>query len=257
MAYGVLGGGKRLRPLLVYGSGHALGAPWERLDAPACAVEFLHAYSLIHDDLPAMDDDDLRRGKPTCHKAFGESTAILAGDALQTLAFEVLASAPVEPQTCVLMIRTLAQASGRTGMVGGQMEDIEAESRPLNLQALEAIHRKKTGALIQASVRLGALAAEASESQREGLDAFSRAIGLAFQIQDDVLDVIGDAALLGKRVGADAALEKATYPALVGLEGARRMVDDLYQEALGHLDDFGEGAAFLRWLARRMVERTH
>lgn len=225
MGYGSLLGGKRLRPFLVYTTGELFGMPLESLDAPAAAVECIHAYSLIHDDLPAMDNDDLRRGQPTCHIKFGEASAILAGDALQTLAFSILSDAPmplVTERSRLAMLSELAQASGVAGMCGGQALDLAAEGHQVDLAALEQIHRHKTGALIRAAIRLGALAA--GEPGRAGLpylDRYADAIGLAFQVQDDILDVVGDSATTGKRQGADQQLGKSTYPGLLGLERAR------------------------------------
>ncbi len=225
MRYSVLGGGKRLRPLLVYITGEALGAAAADLDAPATAVELIHAYSLIHDDLPAMDDDDLRRGLPTCHRAFDEGTAILAGDALQALAFSVLAaqSTGLADDTRVRMLTVLADAIGLGGMAGGQAIDLDAAGRPSDPAHIERMHRRKTGALIRASVELGALAAAGiDEAARAALRVYGDEIGLAFQIQDDILDVTGDTAVLGKRAGADAAHGKPNYPTVFGLERARR-----------------------------------
>jgi geranylgeranyl pyrophosphate synthase len=232
MRYAVLGGGKRVRPVLVFAAGAAVGAADARLDAPACAVELIHAYSLVHDDLPAMDDDDLRRGRPSCHRAFDEATAILTGDALQTLAFQILAQA-TEPDAAVRlrMIATLALASGSRGMAGGQAIDLAAVGRELDMVQLEDMHIHKTGALIRASVLLGALCTdEFDEPRLERLDRYAKCIGLAFQIQDDILDVVGDTALLGKTAGADTARDKPTYPGCRagspsgGIEGPRRRV---------------------------------
>ncbi|HBZ14658.1 (2E,6E)-farnesyl diphosphate synthase [Pantoea sp. NPDC088449] len=240
MEYGALLGGKRLRPFLVYATGEMLKADAASLDVPAAAVECIHAYSLIHDDLPAMDDDALRRGQPTCHIKYGEDTAILAGDALQTLAFSILADEPmpgVNAEARIAMISELAQASGVAGMCGGQALDLAAEGKRIDLAQLEQIHRHKTGALIRAAVRLGALAAgERGRAALPVLDIYANAIGLAFQVQDDILDVVGDTAVLGKTQGSDQALGKSTYPALMGLENARSKAWDLYQEALGALD---------------------
>ncbi len=259
MRYSTLGGGKRVRPVLVYAAGKALGVPPEQLDGPACAVELIHAYSLIHDDLPAMDDDDLRRGNPTCHKAFDEATAILAGDALQTLAFKVLARDPrltVDDGVRLQMIDTLAVASGSRGMAGGQALDLEAVGRQLDVVQLENMHIHKTGALIRASVRLGTLARpDADPSQVEGLDRYAKCIGLAFQVQDDILDVEGDPETTGKARGMDRIREKPTYPALLGLEESREKAQRLRQEALDSISTLGEGAEPLRWLANYIVDR--
>ena len=256
MRHGVLVGGKRLRPVLVYAAGRALGAEQSVLDAPAMAIELVHAYSLVHDDLPAMDDDDLRRGQPTVHRAYDEATAILAGDALQALAFEVLARN--SHSRLPAMIRTLAEAAGRDGMVAGQALDLAAVGGHPDAEALAAMHGHKTGALIRAAVRLGGLVAVAEDDPRlAALDDYARAIGLAFQIHDDVLDVTGDTATLGKVSGADAARDKPTYPALLGLEGARTRAAELVERAVTALAPLGDGAAPLTALARYMIERDH
>ncbi len=260
MRYSVLGGGKRLRPLLVYLTGESLGAPLERLDAPAAAVELIHAYSLVHDDLPAMDNDDLRRGRPTCHKAFDEATAILVGDSLQALAFELLAGdgtlGATEAVTRLTMIRVLADRIGTRGMAGGQAMDLGAVGRRLSLAELEAMHRRKTGALIEASVLMGAAAAGLREGPTfDALRVLASEIGLAFQIQDDILDVAGDPDALGKATGADAAHNKPTYPSMMGLEEARARVLAHEQRALAALDSLGPAMLPLRELARRMVDR--
>ena len=235
ISYGALLGGKRLRPFLVYATGNMFGVSQQTLDAPAAAVECIHAYSLIHDDLPAMDDDDLRRGLPTCHIKFGEASAILAGDALQTLAFSIIADAPmaeVDARDRLAMVSELAHASGVAGMCGGQALDLAAEGKRVSLAELEQIHRHKTGALIRAAVRMGALSA--GDKGREALPLLDRnaeCVGLAFQVQDDILDVVGDTATLGKRQGADQQLGKSTYPALLGLEQARTKARDLIDDA--------------------------
>ncbi len=260
MRYSVLGAGKRLRPTLVYLSGESLGAPLTALDAPAAAVELIHVYSLVHDDLPAMDDDDLRRGRPTCHRAFDEATAILVGDALQALAFAVLANEPmaaVSAPARLEMIRLLARATGTGGMAGGQAVDLAAVGRTLTVAALEDMHRRKTGALIQCSVLLGALAAGvAAGPQLAALAHFGAEIGLAFQIQDDILDVAGDALLLGKSTGADAAHSKPTYPSTVGLTAARARAAALRDAAIAALAPLGARAAALAQLADFVVERS-
>jgi len=260
MRYSVLGGGKRLRPTLVYLTGEALGAPLERLDAPAAAVELIHVYSLVHDDLPAMDDDDLRRGRPTCHRAFDEATAILVGDALQALAFAVLAHEPpaeIAPEVRLEMIRVLARATGTSGMAGGQAVDLAAAGRTLTVGALEDMHRRKTGALIQCSVLLGALAAGVTAGPAlAGLERFGAEVGLAFQIQDDILDVDGDAALLGKSTGADAARSKPTYPSTVGLAASRSRAKELRDTAIAALAPLGARAAALEQLASFVVDRA-
>jgi farnesyl diphosphate synthase len=261
MRYASLDGGKRIRPVLVYATGTALGVPLEQLDGPACAVEFIHAYSLVHDDLPAMDDDDLRRGKPTCHKAYDEATAILTGDALQSLAFEVLASDPAmvaDPACRIAIIHELARASGSRGMAGGQAIDTAAEGKRLSLDELQAMHRYKTGALLKASVRLGALSSPGTgEEQRRQLDRYAEAIGLAFQIRDDILDVEADTETLGKPQGSDQARDKPTYTSLLGLDGAKAKAQELHEEAMQALQGFGEEADPLRWISAYIVERAN
>lgn len=258
MRYAVLNGGKRVRATLVYAAGEAVGADERLLDAPASAVELMHAYSLVHDDMPAMDDDDLRRGKPTCHRAFGEANALLAGDALQTLAFQVLADGAAEAARGMDMVATLAHASGSLGMAGGQAIDLAAVGRELSIDALENMHRHKTGALIRASVRLGALAGTASsEAELRQLDAYAACVGLAFQVRDDILDVEADTETLGKTQGADMALGKPTYPSLLGLEEARAKADALHTRALAELAAFDARADALRGLSAFIVERGH
>ncbi|MFO1371705.1 MAG: farnesyl diphosphate synthase [Candidatus Competibacteraceae bacterium] len=261
MRYAVLGGGKRIRPVLVYSAGTAVGATLDQLDGPACAVEFIHAYSLIHDDLPAMDDDDLRHGKPTCHKAFGEALAILAGDALQALAFQVLGQDPAMPANPTIrlkMLGILAQAVGSRGLVGGQAIDLAAVGQELTLAELEDMHIHKTGALIRASVLLGALSLPQVEAVTlERLDRYAKCIGLAFQIRDDMLDIIGDTVTLGKVKGADQARNKPTYPALLGLDGAREHARSLHEEARSSLEPLGPEAEPLRWIAAYIVERMY
>lgn len=260
MRYSVLGGGKRLRPILVYSTGEALGAPLEHLDVPAAAVELVHVYSLVHDDLPAMDDDDLRRGRPTCHRAFDEATAILVGDALQALAFDVLAhdaSGPASATARLEMIRLLAHASGTSGMAGGQAIDLASVGQKLTAEAVENMHRRKTGALIQCSVLLGATAAGISPgAELDALKRFGADIGLAFQIQDDILDVEGDPAIIGKSAGADTARNKPTYPSTVGLEAARSRAHALCEAAIAALAPLGARAQPLVELARYVVNRS-
>jgi len=259
MRYSVLGAGKRLRPTLVYLTGEALGAPLERLDDPAAAVELIHVYSLVHDDLPAMDDDDLRRGRPTCHRAYDEATAILVGDALQALAFAVLANDPGDGSAPLRleMIRVLARATGTSGMAGGQAVDLAAVGQSLTVGAVEDMHRRKTGALIQASVMLGALAAGVSGgTELAALERFGGEIGLAFQIQDDILDVEGDPRVLGKSTGADAAHAKPTYPSTVGIETARTRARELCDAAVSALNLLGPRAAALTQLANFIVARA-
>jgi geranylgeranyl pyrophosphate synthase len=261
MRYATLGDGKRVRPVLVYSAGQALGVEPDCLDGAACAVELIHADSLVHDDLPAMDDDDLRRGRPTCHRAYDQATAILAGDALQTLAFRVLCEDDglcIERADRLRMISELARAAGSRGMAGGQALDMEATGRGINLAQLENLHIHKTGALILASVRLGALAAGASaDSRLNNLERYAKCIGLAFQVHDDVLDVEGDTHVLGKTRGKDAAADKATYPALIGLEAAREMAQGLVDDALDSIAAFDAAADPLRQLARYVVGRSH
>ena len=255
MRYAVLNGGKRIRAILVIATGEALHADTERLEPPACAVEFIHAYSLVHDDLPSMDDDDLRRGVPTCHRAFGEATALLAGDALQALAFETLACAPV-PDAGEL-VRALAHASGSRGMAGGQAVDLESVGRTLTLEQLESVHLHKTGALIRASVRLGALSAGARDPEiLDRLDDYARCIGLAFQIRDDVLDIESETETLGKKQGADVELNKPTYPAILGLDASKAHARALHERASERLASFGRDADFLRALSEFIVSRV-
>jgi farnesyl diphosphate synthase len=259
MRYTVMGGGKRIRPVLVYAGGQAVGASSKSLDRPACAIELIHAYSLIHDDLPAMDDDDLRRGKPSCHRAFGEATAILAGDALQSLAFQVLSNGLVDgisESTRLRMINTLALASGSRGMAGGQAIDLSATGQQLNIAELEDMHIHKTGALIRAGVVLGALCGKTPEqSAIDKLDHYAKCVGLAFQIRDDILDVEGEADTLGKNTGMDKIREKSTYPALIGMHAARQRASELHLEALDSLSGFSDRADPLRWISSYIIER--
>ena len=259
MRYAVLGGGKRLRPLLVYATGLAFGAPLERLDSSAAAVEIIHAYSLVHDDLPAMDDDALRRGRPTCHVAFGEAMAILAGDALQALAFEVLANdalLDVDAGIRLDLLRTLAVACGSHGMAGGQAFDLAAVGRAHDATGLERMHVHKTGALIRASVRLGALAAGCTDAHRlAALEDYGHAIGLAFQIRDDLLDIEAGTEQLGKTAGKDAAANKPTYPSILGVDASRAELAALTARALAATDALATGTDHLRDLARFVAER--
>lgn len=260
LRYSTLDGGKRIRPALVYATGEALGIPLAQLDGPACAVELIHVYSLIHDDLPAMDNDELRRGKPTCHIAFDEATAILAGDALQALAFHILAQDPnmvSHAESRLKMIEHLAHSSGSRGMAGGQAIDLDAVGKELNLAELENMHIHKTGALIRTSVRLGALSSPAVDIEvLERLDHFAMHMGLAFQIRDDILDVESDTETLGKTQGSDKQRNKPTYPAILGIKEAKAMAETHFQEALGSLSILGNKADTLRWLARYIVERV-
>lgn len=257
MRHAVLLGGKRMRPMLVHAAGAVFAAPAETLDAPAVAVELIHAYSLVHDDLPAMDDDALRRGQPTVHVAFDEATAILAGDALQSLAFEVLSNAPVGDAVRVELLRTLAVASGAAGMCGGQALDLDAtgNGKALSVSGLERLHSLKTGALIRAAVRMGALCGGASASELERLDRYADALGLAFQVRDDILDIEGDSVTLGKTAGKDVAQDKATFPALIGLDASRSRLDALRAAMSEALMPFGGRADALAALGRMAIER--
>ncbi len=259
MRYSTLAGGKRVRPVLVYATGESLGASLETLDAAAAAVELIHVYSLVHDDLPAMDNDDLRRGRPTCHKAFDEATAILTGDALQARAFEVLAQAPasISATARIEMLRVLADGIGTRGMAGGQAIDLAAVKQSLTESALERMHRQKTGALIQASVLLGAISAGLTEvPERAALAEFGAEIGLAFQIQDDILDVEGNTDALGKRAGADAERVKPTYPSVLGLEAARVQAVARRDRAIAALAPWGSRYANLAEFAHFLVARA-
>jgi len=260
MRYAVLGGGKRLRPLLVYATGTTFGAPLETLDASAAAVEIIHAYSLVHDDLPAMDDDSLRRGRPTCHVVFGEAMAILAGDALQALAFDVLAHDATlagDAAIHVEMLRVLAVACGSHGMAGGQAFDLAAVGKALSPADLERMHVHKTGALIRASVRLGALAAGVRDAATlDALERYGHAIGLAFQIRDDLLDIEAGTEQLGKTAGKDVAAAKPTYPAILGVEASRADLSRLTRDALAAVESFGARARPLSDLARFVADRT-
>ncbi|MBA1276747.1 MULTISPECIES: polyprenyl synthetase family protein [Pseudomonadaceae] len=259
MRYSVMNGGKRVRPLLVYAACEALEGGSAQADGAACAVELIHAYSLVHDDLPAMDDDDLRRGQPTTHKAFDEACAILAGDGLQSLAFEALAAEahnPGDPALRLEMFSSLARAAGPAGMVGGQAIDLGSVGLKLDRTALELMHRHKTGALIEASVRLGALASGHADADKlAALQRYAQAIGLAFQVQDDILDVESDTVTLGKHQGADIARDKPTYPALLGMDAAKAYALELRDQALDAVAPFGAAAEPLRQLARFIVER--
>mgnify|MGYP006420582793 CR=1 FL=1 len=257
MRHAVLGGGKRLRPALALAANQCCDGSHETAMPAAVAVELIHAYSLVHDDLPAMDDDDLRRGRPTCHVAFDEPTAIISGDALQTLAFEILGSTPAGPDAVLEMVRVLASASGHLGMAGGQAIDMGATGAKPSIEALEAMHRRKTGALIGASLALGALSAGADERTLSTLRHFGDAIGLAFQVQDDILDVEGSVEKTGKPQGSDSNQAKATYTALLGIDGAQRRLDALSSEAGQALDDMPGDTDLLRALTRFIVQRDH
>jgi farnesyl diphosphate synthase len=258
LRYSVLGPGKRIRPALVYATAAALKTDAALVDGAACAVELIHAYSLVHDDLPAMDDDDLRRGRLTCHKAYDEATAILVGDSLQSLAFEVLANGtglPEEPRVRLHLVELLAHASGSYGMAGGQALDLAATGQQLDIEAVELLHQRKTGALIRASVLMAAACAHTSANVALALDRFGTQLGLAFQIQDDLLDVEGDPLLLGKAIGADHAQAKCTYPAVLGLEAARARMLGLHRGALDSLRELGSTAAPLTALCDWLVLR--
>ena len=256
MRHAALGGGKRIRPLLVYATGSIFGTEERWLDAPATAVELIHAYSLVHDDLPAMDDDAMRRGRPTVHVAFGEATAILAGDALQSLAFEILAEAPVASELRVAWLRALSTAAGAAGMCGGQALDVDATGKNQALVDLECMHRLKTGALIRTSVRMGALGGSVDQGTLQLLDTFADALGLAFQVRDDILDVESSSEQLGKTAGKDATQAKCTYPALLGMDGAKaklRELDVVMHEAL---TPFRKHATALWALGKLAIHRT-
>jgi geranylgeranyl diphosphate synthase type II len=257
MRHSIFAGGKRLRPILAMEAARLIvGSLPEGIEELGCALEMLHTYSLVHDDLPALDNDDLRRGQPTCHKAFGEATAILAGDALQTLAYQTLSRMRCPPPARVRIIEEIARGTGTIeGMIGGQVMDLEAEHTRPDAQTLEYIHRSKTGALITASIVSGGLYGGASAEQVEKLRSFGRAVGLAFQIADDVLDVTQTSAQLGKTAGKDTATEKATYPALFGVEESRKKAEALVGSGCAALDAFGPGADTLKALAHFLVER--
>jgi geranylgeranyl diphosphate synthase type II len=259
MRYSLFAGGKRLRPILVLASGEALGASTEALMPTACAIEMIHTYSLIHDDLPAMDDDDIRRGRPTCHKVFGEAVAILAGDALLTLAFQVLASAEgLDPDLAIRVMREVAAAAGTCdALIGGQAMDLESEGKDVDPETLERIHRSKTGALIRASVVSGGIIAGASQAQLDMLRTYGEKIGLAFQITDDILDVTSSNEQLGKTAGKDQAARKATYPAIFGIEASRARAQQLIEEAVSAISELGAEVRWLEAIARYSIARSH
>jgi geranylgeranyl pyrophosphate synthase len=261
MRYSALGGGKRVRPALVFATARTLGLTEADVEAIACAIEFVHVYSLVHDDLPAMDDDDLRRGRPTCHKAYDEATAILAGDALQSLAFQVLATdhtLVVKPATRLRLIALLGEASGTCGMAGGQAIDLAAQGRQLDIGQVEDMHARKTGALIRASVLMPATCLPSLEpALYDALAGFVAPIGLAFQIQDDLLDVLGDVTTLGKAAGADSVRAKPTHPAVLGVEASQERVGLLHAQARHSLSPFGERAAPLCDLAAWLLARSY
>lgn len=260
MRYALFNGGKRVRPLLVYLVNQLLNGNINQADAPACAIECVHSYSLVHDDLPAMDDDELRRGKPTCHIAYDEATAILAGDALQCFAFELLSSTnnPANANTKLQMVSVLAKASGDKGMVAGQAFDLSHVDKSLTLEQLKQMHAHKTGALINAAIELGYLSAECQDvTAKTALLAYGEAIGLAFQVKDDILDIEGDTQTLGKPQGSDIEQNKPTYPALLGMEGAKAKLDSLHKDALEAIQPFGNQGQLLRELADYIVNRSY
>ena len=261
MRYAVLAPGKRVRPILVYATATALGIKLEQVDGAAAAVEIIHAYSLIHDDLPAMDDDDLRRGRPTCHRQFDEATAILAGDALQALAFYIISHDPaMTPNSAARleMIEKLALFSGSRGMAGGQAIDLAAVGKSLNIAELETMHIHKTGALIRTCIQLSALSCDRlSKTQFNALDSYAKSIGLSFQVQDDILDVVSDTETLGKTQGADIARNKPTFPSIIGLQASQEKARDLHHNAIQALSIFGEEAEILRYISAWFVERKH
>jgi len=264
MRYAALLGGKRVRPFLVYATGEMLGASLDDLDAPAAAIECIHAYSLIHDDLPAMDDDKLRRGQPTCHIQFDEATAILAGDALQSLAFDLLANHPfqhINSDQQIRMVQVLAKNAGREGMCAGQQLDIDATGKKITVGQLEQVHRLKTGALINASVEMGALCTPQdkplSDKTMKNLQVWSESVGLAFQVKDDLLDATGDTQTLGKTSGSDIALAKSTYPALLGIDGSEKLLSEQSEKALQALASIPYNTTLLEEFTQYLITREH
>jgi geranylgeranyl pyrophosphate synthase len=261
MRYSVLGGGKRIRPALLFATAKTLGLTEDQVEAAACAIELIHVYSLVHDDLPAMDDDDLRRGRPTCHKAFDEATAVLVGDALQPLAFQLLArdpSLPASPAIRLAMVDMLSVASGTFGMAGGQAIDLAVKGQQPDITEVEDMHARKTGAVIRASVLMAALCVPDLQTRLyDALNDYATAIGLAFQIQDDLLDVLGDVSTLGKATGADRERDKPTHPAIIGIEASQERVHLLHRQALDSLEPFAERAAPLRSLANWLLSRRY
>jgi farnesyl diphosphate synthase len=261
MRYSVLGGGKRIRPALLFATAKTLGLSEDQVEGAACAIELIHVYSLVHDDLPAMDDDDLRRGRPTCHKAFDEATAVLVGDALQPLAFQLLARDPALPASPAIRLRLvdlLSEASGTFGMAGGQAIDLGVQGQVLDIAQVEDMHARKTGAIIRASVLMAAECAPGLDPKAyEALNEYATAIGLAFQIQDDLLDVLGDVTTLGKATGADRERDKPTHPSIIGIEASQERVHLLHGQALTALESFGERAAPLRSLADWLLSRHY
>lgn len=258
MRYAVLGGGKRVRPMLCHAAGEAVGATPQRLDAAACALELIHVYSLVHDDLPSMDDDDMRRGKPTVHVQYDEATGLLVGDALQSQAFVALASEALDATRQAALMRELAYASGSLGMAGGQAIDLASVGTRLSRAQLETMHRMKTGALLRAAVKMGALCGDALPADVDaGLDAYARAVGLAFQVVDDILDVTADSATLGKTAGKDAANDKPTYVSIIGLDASRQLAAQLRRDAHDALAPLGERGMRLAQIADLVVERVN
>jgi farnesyl diphosphate synthase len=261
MRYSVLGGGKRIRPALLFAAAHAVGRSEDEVEGAACAIELIHVCSLVHDDLPAMDDDDLRRGRPTCHKAYDEATAVLVGDALQTLAFQVLARDPALPasaSTRLRLVELLAAATGSFGMAGGQAIDLSVQGKRLDLAQVEEMHSRKTGALIRVSVMMAAACAPSLDLRlHEALAGFAAPIGLAFQIQDDLLDVLGDVSTLGKATGADSVRDKPTHPSVIGIEASQQRVQLLHAQALDALAHLGTRADLLRALAGWLLARHY
>jgi geranylgeranyl pyrophosphate synthase len=261
MRYSVLGGGKRIRPALLFATARTLGLTEDQVEAAACAIELIHVYSLVHDDLPAMDDDDLRRGRPTCHKAFDEATAILVGDALQPLAFQLLArdsALPASPAIRIRLVDMLSEASGTFGMAGGQAIDLAVQGQQPNIEQVEDMHARKTGAVIRASVLMAAECVPQLDAHLyAGLNDFAAAIGLAFQIQDDLLDVLGDVSILGKATGADRERDKPTHPSIIGIEASQERVNLLHRGALDALEPFGDSAAPLRSMANWLLSRRY
>jgi len=259
MRYSVFAGGKRLRPVLVIAAAEAVGGSAETVMPAACAIECIHTFSLIHDDLPCMDDDDYRRGKPTSHRVYGEAVALLTGDALLNIAYQLVAEAArksdLPPSRWLQCMAELGCATGSRGMIGGQVMDMQAESKDISYEALQAIHRHKTGALLTVSLRMGAILSGAEEGPLESLTQYGKNVGLAFQIMDDILDVVGDERKIGKRVGSDASSEKATYPKLFGIDASRTLAAHAAQEALATLRDFDKRADPLRAIARFVAER--
>jgi geranylgeranyl pyrophosphate synthase len=261
MRYSVLGGGKRIRPALLFATARTLGLSEDTVEAAACAIELVHVYSLVHDDLPAMDDDDMRRGRPTCHKAYDEATALLVGDALQPLAFQLLATDPALPASPAVRLRLidmLAQASGTFGMAGGQAIDLAVQGTRLDIAQVEDMHARKTGAVIRASVLMAAECAPALDPNLyTALTRFATAVGLAFQIQDDLLDVTGDASMLGKATGADSERAKPTHPAIIGIPASQQRMHLLHAQAINALAPFGDRAQSLRSLAHWLLSRQY